>query len=282
MIPCPYCASSTFPLLQLNEQHHRRCPRCGLIFDRRRPSKEELLRLYRDEYYDRFGYEQPEARRREIFQKLLDWLEERGAKGRLLDVGAGCGELVAAASGRGWDACGIEPSRRGVELARARNNLRLFNGPLEEYSTDEPFDAITFVNVLEHTAFPRRELEKAARMLRKGGILYLRFPNASLHAGIYRLATPLGMRRRIGPHLAFHHYSFTPHFVKRSLEDGGFRHTILRSSPPSRGDAYGRFSGDFRARAFKTLWHAGARGMEIASGGRILLGASLEATAVKG
>ncbi|HEY1540296.1 MAG TPA: class I SAM-dependent methyltransferase [Solirubrobacteraceae bacterium] len=103
--------------------------------------------------------------------------------GRLLDIGAGRGRFVAQARAAGWYAHGIEPSRRGIEGARAIG-IELVRGGIDD--ADVPagsLDAATLWHVLEHVEDPGAALERIAGWLRPGGMLVVGVPNlASVQA----------------------------------------------------------------------------------------------------
>jgi MPBQ/MSBQ methyltransferase len=109
------------------------------------------------------------------------------AGSRVLDVGAGFGSFVTLARLRGFDAIGTEIapvevgfSRRRLARERPSDDAArvfldggIFNGDLDR----QVFDAITFWNVLEHIADVRPILERARRLLRSGGAIYVVCPN---------------------------------------------------------------------------------------------------------
>jgi SAM-dependent methyltransferase len=149
---------------------------------------------------------------------------------RLLDVGAGRGRFVAAARAAGYDALGIEPTRRGTAAAE-QIGAPLRRTTLEE--ADVPagsLDVVTLWHVLEHVADPGLALRRIARWLRPGGGLVLGVPNlASLQARIggeawYHLDVPR------------HRVHFTPDGVERLLRASGFTpletHHVLAEHNP--------------------------------------------------
>src|SRR6185295_12468984 len=88
------------------------------------------------------------------------WLEPRGA-GRLLDVGAGSGALVARMAALGWQAEGLDFDPRSVAAAR-RRGLTMHLGGLEQAGfPDASFDAVTMSHSLEHVHDPVRWLGEA-------------------------------------------------------------------------------------------------------------------------
>src|SRR5207248_5988348 len=71
---------------------------------------------------------------------------------RVLDVGAGPGRLVGALTAAGYDARGIEPSRRSAALAE-QAGLPVESTGLFEH-TDADLDAVVMWHVLEHLDDP--------------------------------------------------------------------------------------------------------------------------------
>ena len=118
-------------------------------------------------------------------RRRLTFLARAGGTppGRLLDIGAGRGRFVAQARAAGWDADGIEPSRRGVEGARTRG-VELAQAGIDDAAVAPgSLDAATLWHVLEHLDDPAAALARIARWLRPGGRLVVGVPNlASLQA----------------------------------------------------------------------------------------------------
>ncbi len=108
------------------------------------------------------------------------WLA-RGARGRLLDVGAGSGWLVAQMQALGWRAEGLDFDPAAVERARARaRGLTMHCGALaEQRFPDASFDAIAMSHSIEHVHDPVAWLAEAYRILCPGGRLALATPNSA-------------------------------------------------------------------------------------------------------
>jgi SAM-dependent methyltransferase len=120
-------------------------------------------------------------------RRRLAQLTRAGARtpGRLLDVGAGRGRFVAVARAEGWYAHGIEPSRRGIEGARAIG-IELVAGGIDDAEVPlGSIDAATLWHVLEHVEDPGAALERIGSWLRPGGLLLVGVPNlASVQAHV--------------------------------------------------------------------------------------------------
>jgi 2-polyprenyl-3-methyl-5-hydroxy-6-metoxy-1,4-benzoquinol methylase len=110
---------------------------------------------------------------------VLGLLRAAGAR-RVLDVGAGAGDLVAALAAAGLDAVGMELSATAVEHASARHPERRFvRHSVEELPWPveaESFDAVVSFEVIEHLLRPRSLFEGARTALRAGGGLAVSTP----------------------------------------------------------------------------------------------------------
>lgn len=152
------------------------------------------------------------------------------APGRLLDAGAGRGRFVASARRAGYDAFGLEPSKRGAEAA-AELGVPVLHAAIETAEVDPAsIDAITLWHVLEHLDDPGPALDRLRSWLRPGGALLIGVPNLdSLQArvcpaGWYHLDVP---RHRV-------HYTLEG--LHRLLRAHGFEpvrshHVLLEHNP---------------------------------------------------
>jgi len=160
------------------------CQNCEVVFSYPMPDEDCLAQLYREMKDEEYDYEE-EGRKRN-FSKIIDRIEQLNkGKGRLLDIGAASGLLLEIANGRGWDAEGIEISfdlyQKGV-----RKNLKIYNKNIENYESDNKYDVITAIDVIEHLSNPQIMIEKSWNLLKEGGIICLVTPNiSSLAAKIF-------------------------------------------------------------------------------------------------
>jgi SAM-dependent methyltransferase len=167
----------------------------------------------------------------------LDLIQKRKEAGTILDVGTGCGFFLVEASKRGWQTKGIDPSKKSIEIAKKTNHLDVFNGTLREYDEKGLFDVITFINALDHSPEPWKEIEWAKQRLSAGGLIYIRFPSGDLHTKIFNLFTYLGLSKRIQNYVVFHEFVLTKRFLARLLSDQGFAKISFYSSPCAGGES---------------------------------------------
>lgn len=148
-------------------------------------------------------------------------LHEFGADlaGRVLEVGAGIGQLTAALRAHPGvrEVVAVEPEARFCAQLRARlPDQRVVCGTVAELGPDAEWDALLSVNVLEHIADDAAELRAYRdRLAARGGALCLFVPaRPELYAPIDR---DFGHFRR-----------YTRPGLRRRLEAAGFRVTRLR------------------------------------------------------
>lgn len=98
-------------------------------------------------------------------------------RGRLLDVGAGSGILVEAASDMGFDAEGVEPSN-WLQARAVANGCRVHAGVLPHPAVSGLFDVVTMIDVIEHVDDPRALLRFSSSLVKRGGVVVIITPDA--------------------------------------------------------------------------------------------------------
>ena len=117
-----------------------------------------------------------------MLQKKVGWIIKEKSKGKLLDIGAGTGDFLNAAS-RYFEVNGVEPSEIARENAKKKDlNLK---SNLSEIS--DTYDVISMWHVLEHVPDLDHQIEEFHRLLKDDGILVIAVPNyKSKDAEIYK------------------------------------------------------------------------------------------------
>lgn len=96
---------------------------------------------------------------------------------RILDIGCGNGDFLAAAAALGYRASGLEPDVKAAELCQKRG-LEVRTGGLPDTGhADDSFDHVTLYHVLEHLHDPVASIIEIRRILRVGGRLWITQPN---------------------------------------------------------------------------------------------------------
>lgn len=107
--------------------------------------------------------------------------------GTLLDIGCGDGKFLSLMARRGWRVAGVDFDAEAVSHARNTYGLDVEVGTARScVAKGAKYDIVTASHVIEHVAEPNQFLLQCRQLLRPGGRLILRTPNAeSLGHRIY-------------------------------------------------------------------------------------------------
>jgi 2-polyprenyl-3-methyl-5-hydroxy-6-metoxy-1,4-benzoquinol methylase len=182
-VNCPHCSAASHS--QLAEERSLgivQCSVCRLVYVNPRikdpeknywGEKEGTLHKY-GAILD--GLEPHE--RDKNYQEHLDTVRALKPTGRLLDIGTHCGFFLRMARNQSWELHGIEPSPANAALAKEKFGLDVHVGYLEDdVFPPEFFDIVTLVDVLEHVTTPLPLLSTIRKILKPGGILFVKVPN---------------------------------------------------------------------------------------------------------
>src|ERR1044072_1985682 len=128
-----------------------KCKRCELIFPNPMPKPvgglEQHYAISPDEYFRHHDLNAKD----EYASMLMKQLNSLSIlKGRLLDIGAGRGEVLRAAREAGWEAVGIETSPTFADHAARYSGAEIIQKPLEECGFEaESFTAVILGAVFE-------------------------------------------------------------------------------------------------------------------------------------
>jgi 2-polyprenyl-3-methyl-5-hydroxy-6-metoxy-1,4-benzoquinol methylase len=125
------------------------------------------------------------------------------------------------ASRSGWNAVGVEISRYACEVAQSRGcrtyNCDIWNAPLGK----ESFDVIIMWDVIEHFPNPNEILRQCVRILRPGGALFIKTPDAR---ALISLSSPIRYiyRNFVYPaNTTEHVFHFTPESLSALVREIG-------------------------------------------------------------
>jgi len=139
---------------------------------------------------------------------------------KILDIGCGNGELVAAFVEESYDAIGVEPDANAFEAIKVNPDLkeRLISCGIEELENSnhpalkKPFDLIVLQDVLEHLYDPLSAIELLLHKLKDDGYIYIGIPSGESLAVRYLKANAWNF---MAP---FHRILFTKKGVERMIK----------------------------------------------------------------
>jgi 2-polyprenyl-3-methyl-5-hydroxy-6-metoxy-1,4-benzoquinol methylase len=183
---------------------------------------EEDLRVYREQYL---------PHRLCTYARFLPQLERFRESGRLLEIGAGYGYFLKLANDAGWDSEGVEISPYCCQVAR-QQGCAIRQGSLDDFEfVNGHYDVVVLWDVIEHFAEPDQIIGRCWELLRSGGGLMMRTPDAR---GLTPGLQPLRAAYR---HLAYpantpeHVFHFTPGDLSAMAANHGFKVSALDCAP---------------------------------------------------
>jgi len=225
---CPICDKQEWQFAQrVRFSPLLRCARCGLLGTRdfvsgtRIPDHlyevgPESHVVYRKHYL---------PKRMAVYERVLPQLERFRRTSRLLEVGSSYGYFLERASGSNWQAEGVELAAYPCQVACSKG-AEVVRGKLQDVPLERgSYDVIVMWDVIEHLTDIGEVLDSVFALLRSGGALVARTPDARALQG------SMGMFGAAYRHLAYpanaaeHVYHFTPEGLALLMEKKGFRHT---------------------------------------------------------
>ena len=108
-------------------------------------------------------------------EQLLSYSQIK--KGRVLDVGAGIGEVLDVFKDHEWETHAIEMNPVAIDWLNKLNFNEVFHGTLDNYETNLKFDIIMAWGVIEHVTEPDLFLKRIFSLLNNGGIFVSEVPH---------------------------------------------------------------------------------------------------------
>ncbi|MEW6457255.1 MAG: class I SAM-dependent methyltransferase [Acidobacteriota bacterium] len=198
-----------------------KCEMCDFVFANPMPSKAQILKYYQS--MEDNAYQKEEEGRSFNFLRIINYLEKISRKNaKLLDVGTATGIFINLAKSKGFNATGIEPSKWSVEKAKEIYGIELIQEDFLDYEFgNEGFDVVTLIDLIEHTPYPEKVVEKTHNILKNKGVIVIVTPDV-----FSPVAKILGRRWwHFRPaHLVF----FTKKSLTKLLELNGFKILKIR------------------------------------------------------
>lgn len=188
-IPCNLCGSVDIEALGARDRDGRPlrttiCRRCGLVWSNPRPGQDQVRRYYSREYRLHYkGQTTPSLRHTarsgrgalNRYRALAPFLR-RGD--RVLDAGAGSGEVVYVLRRFGFNASGLEPDEAYARYAREALGVPVQTGFVQDASFPAgSFDFVTMYHALEHVEDPSAILSRVRTWMADDARLLIEVPN---------------------------------------------------------------------------------------------------------
>lgn len=164
-----------------------------------------------------------------VYRRILPRLERFRQTDRLLEVGSSYGYFLELAARNNWRADGVELASYPCQVARSKG-CTVFQGKLQDMPAERgSYDVIVMWDVIEHLTDVGEIVENISKLLRSGGALVARTPDArALHmadgimgSGYRHLAYPANA--------AEHVFHFTPENLALLLQKKDFKQTAIDS-----------------------------------------------------
>lgn len=221
---CILCGSSRrSPLYTRNQWRIYKCANCGLGVLDPRPGKDELDKLYAQDYFQSH-YNSPLSLSSAQMKKRLQQEDHRlrfirrfKSGGKILDIGCGRGYFLLACRQAGYEVEGIDISDAAAAHVTAELKILVHVGQIDQVILPSgSFDVVTMWHSLEHTADPNLYLQSAGKWLKNNGLLVVDVPNYEGHDA--------RMNWTDWPHwdLPYHFYHFTKSSLLALLKKNGF------------------------------------------------------------
>jgi 2-polyprenyl-3-methyl-5-hydroxy-6-metoxy-1,4-benzoquinol methylase len=182
-----------------------------------RLSASQLEALYnKNEISPQQYYERHISQDLKHFRKRLSIIEKYKKGGSLLDIGTNIGTMLKVAKDAGWDVRGVEFNRTAAAFGS-----RHFDVPIEirdfmktSYPA-ESFDVVTMNDLIEHVPDPVAAMREVNRILKPGGIVFMKTPN--IGALMARITRGKWLHFKPNEHLTY----FSPKTIATLLEKTG-------------------------------------------------------------
>jgi len=189
------------------------------MYFKREKNKQERYKFHRGyfkEYNSVLGY----------YQAIS--VIENARENSLLDIACGDGILTKQLCDKFKRVIGVDAST--IQLHRARKNCpkaEFYESLIEDFNTNEKFDTVIMLNLLEHVINPVAVLKKAANFLKKDGILIVHVPNAlAVNRKIAKIMGTLSNEYELSPFdekIAGHRRSYDTSLLLKDIKKADLR-----------------------------------------------------------
>ena len=186
---CPFCEGDSKKLFSKNEVPINECLVCTHRFvstDTQVSLSKRNEEQFGDDYffggegcYEDYSIQAPElSHKGGKYSRLLKRLLPSGSDSkkqapRVLDIGSAAGYLLQGFVDNGWQGTGVEANGSMARFGREELGLDVRHSTVEEFDSDQKYDAATMVQVLPHLVNPSETLDSVRSQLSKNGLLLI-------------------------------------------------------------------------------------------------------------
>jgi 2-polyprenyl-3-methyl-5-hydroxy-6-metoxy-1,4-benzoquinol methylase len=228
--PCIACDSTEFG------EHSKllvRCNNCGLVVAKEIPTFEELKKLYKEEYFFGMEYSDYKADRKALeanFKDRIKFLDKYiSPEARVVEVGCAYGYFLNLLKDKVKWHQGFDVSTEGITYAKKELGVNASTSDfLDSDIKDGSIDLICMWDVMEHFGEPQKHVQKASKILKKGGALS--FTTGDIDAKVAKMR---GEKWRM-IHPPTHIYYFNVKSAKKLLKKNGLKVVSVRHKGTNR------------------------------------------------
>lgn len=186
-----------------------KCSFCGL-------GKTQYLEIEDGDYHRGFEYSKEQEMFNNIFLRRVKLIEKIFSEpGSVLEIGSSRGLLLYQLKQKGWNVCGIEPSKSAASDAEEKG-VKTLNEKFNRVSLEEKFDLVILNHTLEHLDNPLETIKEVKGILKPRGLVLIDVPNfGSLSSKLQKENWPLLLPKE-------HLWHFTFKSLLLLLEKNGF------------------------------------------------------------
>ena len=281
---CRICGNDEGPFL--HRGYYLKCPRCRGATRIEQKAPDALTDYWRSEEFWSEDEIEKRKMREPVFREAFRVLQRyKPVPGSVLDIGCGIGSFLSVCRENGWNVTGVDPSSIACQVARREYGLEIINDTFSSARMgDRKFDAVFAAQVLHHLPEPAGFLADLAKVVKPGGVIVLRTPNAIPQEGALWVQRILGQKENffLGPALHVFHQKT----LRVMFERAGFRDLSIEISRPFLEAPRGRSVVPNVQRllygGLKLGVYGATKALSAVSGGRALLGPSIFVVAQRG
>lgn len=191
-VVCPWCKSNKSTKWCEDEEPYLtvQCDDCAIVYVKHRLNEKGRIEYYKNYNTEKHQELVKSSLRENMYTIENNFVTDFLKKGNILDVGCGGAFFLDSFNNKNYNKLGVEYGDDGFRVASAKYPNKILQGefPLLDEIKDNSMDLVIFRGVLEHVINPKDYLNKAKKVLKEGGYIFITAtPNLnSLCAELFR------------------------------------------------------------------------------------------------